>query len=133
MWLLLLAMGGLWVVTAKRGTHSTEGVGPFRLPSTVSGGPKTSAQHGQARLPWWPPIATAPVKSKTRNTGVTRFPVDVYNWPVPSLNQVYVLAVASNDPTSFVAYSIVLTAGNKKKVLVARGPGPLTSQIAAQI
>jgi hypothetical protein len=66
------------------------------------------------------------VKVKTRDTSVTPFPIDV--WTASSvLTPNGTAAVASDDPTSFVVYDAIL------KTIYARGPGPLTAQIAAQI
>lgn len=83
--------------------------------------------------PWvMPGLPGTPIKIKSRDTSVTSFPVDV--WSLPSPPPVYGvpptiidLNVASDDPTSFVAYD----AGNK--AVFARGPGPLTAQIAASL
>lgn len=83
--------------------------------------------------PWLPSwVPSSPSLIKSRDTSVTTFPIDVYSWPampvapgVPS--DATTLAVASDDPTSFVAYDAVT------KTVYAQGPGKLTAQIVAQI
>lgn len=112
---LLAALGFFVVKTAKK---------PAELSS-----PATSA------LPWSPPVSVLPVKTKSGSTDLTPFPLDVWVWTVPvgttgESNQ-YVLAVATDDPTSFVGYSV--SGPNKQKILGAKGPGPLSSQIQAQM
>lgn len=86
-------------------------------------------RQGKA-LPWTPPGAAAgmfPVLVAARNTGSTSFPVDLWRWDFAN-DSVY-LAVASDDPTSFVGY-IKSPQGPQ---VMAQGVGPLTSQIEAQL
>lgn len=88
-------------------------------------------------LPWGPPIAglASPKKTRSRDVSVTPFPVDVWAWVVPAKSSAtpamsYVLAVASDDPSSFIAY---IVQSGKSKTVIAKGPGPLTPQILAQV
>jgi hypothetical protein len=68
-----------------------------------------------------------PVLVAARNTGTTSFPVDMWRWDFAN-DSVY-LAVASDDPTSFVGY----IKSPQGPHVMAQGLGPLTSQIEAQI
>jgi hypothetical protein len=91
--------------------------------------PAPPPRQGKA-LPWTPPGAAAgmfPVLVAARNTGSTSFPVDLWRWDFAN-DSIY-LAVASDDPTSFVGY-IKSPQGPQ---VMAQGVGPLTSQIEAQL
>lgn len=95
----------------------------------------TTAAQSVPALPWSPPVSIKPFMTKKRDTSVTKFPVDVWIWNVVNnaLTQVntYVLAVASDDSSSWVAYMV--SGPTKQKILAAKGTGPLTAQIQAQV
>jgi hypothetical protein len=116
MWLLFLAIGGIFAIAAK--TKPTAYV--------------VSGISGEV-LPWSPPIATSSPRIFKGMTSKTVFPVDVYNWAVPNTKQMYVLVFDSRNQTSFVAYSIVRTARRPQTVMIAKGSGPRTQQIIASI
>lgn len=94
--------------------------------------PVTSA--ASTGLPWSPPVTVKPIMTKRRDTSVTKFPVDVWVWTIPTndLSQLmtYQLVVASDDRSSFAAY---MKASNGQKILTAKGTGALTQQILDQI
>lgn len=106
---IIAAIGLLYVVSKERSVLASP------TPSPSSGG-----------LPWMPPVAFAPTRVKFRDTSVTPFPIDMYEWPTPPTK--YVLVVASDDPTSFVA----ITTANQN-VPIILGPGPLTQDILHQL
>ncbi len=82
-------------------------------------------------LPWFPPIMVAPSIIKTRDSSHGTFPVDVYRWSLPDAGNTYFLVMASDDRTSYVGYAVA--GSEQQKILTAKGPGPLSSQIQAQI
>ena len=63
-----------------------------------------------------------PNLKKYRDTGVTTFPVDSYQYTDGT-----VISVASDDPASFVVYTL------SPKAVLSQGSGSLTAQILAQI
>lgn len=86
-------------------------------------------------LPWSPPQGSVLVASVKRALRGTNFPVDIYNWKLPKNSRnafgqrlLFVLAVASDDPRSFVAYHSLL-GGPKRTVLATQGPGRLSNRI----
>ncbi len=82
-------------------------------------------------LPWAPPSSGSPTKTKSRDTSVTKFPVDVWLWATPGRSvSSYYLVIASDDPKSFIAYAISGPA--RQKILAAKGPGNLSGQIQAR-
>ncbi len=106
MWFLLLALGGL-IVAANQ---------PKPAPKLVS---------GEDPLPWQPPPGSTLVASVKGVKRGTPFPVDVYNWTSGGI--LFVLAIAPNDSTSFVAYCA--SRGPFRKQLLALGGGTLTQRI----
>lgn len=107
---VIAALGLLYVVSKERSVLTT----PTPSPSSSPG------------LPWTPPVAFAPTRVKFRDTSVTPFPIDMYEWPTPPTK--YVLILASDDPTSFVG----ITTANQH-VPIILGPGPLTQAILHQL
>lgn len=111
-----LALGGLVLVGGIAYAHA-------------HGAPAAPPRQGKT-LPWTPPGAAGgmfPVLVAARNTGSTSFPVDLWRWD--SANDSIYLAVASDDPTSFVGY----VKSPQGMQVMAQGVGPLTSQIEAQL
>lgn len=80
-------------------------------------------------LSWDPGLGLPRVKLKTRFTGFGDFPVDVYGWGPDGTGAV--LVVASDDPTSFVAYTPRV--GGGVLAVLSRGPGSKTAALLATL
>lgn len=83
-----------------------------------------ASSPAKASPPWVPFLGAVVKQTKSRDTSVTDFPIDAWEF-----GQGILLVAASDDPASFVAYTKAV--GQSPKIL-ARGPGPLTPQIEAQ-
>lgn len=103
----------------------------------TGGGSSTTPNPGN--LPWVPPSlpGVLPVKTKERSTTLTPFPVDVYEWAAPMglapAGTKFVLAVASDDPTSFVGYVRHPAGSAPQTSVLGKGAGPNTQAILNQI
>lgn len=99
-----------------------------------SAGAKSASPSQSSGAPWDPgalALGIPRVQSQTRFAGFISVPVDVYEWGPDG--QLATLLVASDDPTSFVAYVPKPgLAGGVTRVL-ARGTGRSTAPMLAAL
>jgi len=119
-------IGLMFWLDSRHKTQSIPGPTPGPTPTPAGSG----VVLPPSGLPWLPPsmLSVPPTLEKIRNADVTPFPVDVWSWR--GITPPIFLAVASDDPTSFVGYS---KASDGTIRSLAMGTGPLTSEIVRQI
>ena len=93
---------------------------------------KKPAGSSSGALPFSIPGVT-PVQVESRDTSLTGFPIDEWDFPALPGQLQPVLVIASDDPTSFVAFGKALPGALGPVTVLSKGVGPLTAQIAAKL
>lgn len=132
--LAAVGVGAVVLAVAMTAHAKPKEEGPGTLPPPQSLPPLPKQPAALPNLPWMPPsFAGVPVLEKSRDVSTTGFPVDVWSFPSPLINSATTkIEIASDDPSSWVAFSEIAGA-QVRRVVLAHGPGVFTSQMEAQL